>query len=48
LVGGHQADARMMMVSIVPAEKVTTEALGVLDAAECSATIKMRLARQSG
>ena len=34
LVRGHQADARMMMILVVPVEEGTAEASGVLDAAE--------------
>ena len=34
LVRGHQAEAGMMVVLVVPSEEVTAEVLGVLDAAE--------------
>ena len=42
LIGRHQSDAGVVMVSIVPVEKVATEVLCVLDAAE--ALWKLRLA----
>jgi len=34
LIGGHQADAGMVVVLVVPFEEASTECLGVLDAAE--------------
>ena len=34
LVGGHQADAQMVMVLVVPVEEGAAEGLGVLDGAE--------------
>jgi hypothetical protein len=34
LVWCHQADAEMLVIAIAPLEKVTTETLGILDAAE--------------
>ena len=34
LIGGHQADAGMVMLLIVPIEEAAAEGLGVLDGAE--------------
>jgi hypothetical protein len=44
LVGGHQANAGMVVILIVPIEEAAAERLGILNAAE--ALWKLRLAPQ--
>jgi hypothetical protein len=34
LIWGHEANAEMVMILIIPCKKMATESLGVLDAAE--------------
>src|SRR5471032_194133 len=41
LIGRHQAEAGMMVILIVPAEKAPAECLGVLDAAEALGELRL-------
>ena len=43
LVRRHQANAKMMVVAIIPLEKVTTEALGILDTAKSFRELRLIL-----
>jgi hypothetical protein len=39
----HQANAKMMVVAIIPLEKITTEALGILDSAKSFRKLRLIL-----